>query len=78
MESYTYNQFRFVLRKLDFQRLRSRKHEIWRKVLPNGAILRVRVSHKHKRDIPKWLFYEMLRQAGIDQSEFRRVLGQKK
>lgn len=74
MASYTYDQFRTVLKKLNFEKVRSEKHETWRKVLPNGVILRVRISHKHGKDIPKWLFHEMLRQAGIDQDEFIRIL----
>jgi hypothetical protein len=45
-----------------------------RKFLPNGSILRVRISHQHKRDIPKWLFHEMLRQAGLTLEEFRALL----
>lgn len=76
MASYTYDQFRDVLKKLHFEKLRSHKHETWRKVLPDGAILRVRISHKHGKDIPSWLFYEMLRQAGIDQAKFKRILEQ--
>jgi hypothetical protein len=43
-------------------------------VLENGTILRVRISHKHGRDIPRWLFYEMLRQAGIDEEKFRELM----
>jgi HicA toxin of bacterial toxin-antitoxin, len=75
MASYTYDQFRIVLQSLNFIQVRSRKHETWRKVLPNGVILRVRISHKHGKDIPHWLFHEMLRQAGIDRDEFIRILG---
>jgi hypothetical protein len=45
-----------------------------RKFLPNGLILRVRISYQHKRDIPKWLFHEMLRQAGLTLEEFRALL----
>jgi predicted RNA binding protein YcfA (HicA-like mRNA interferase family) len=71
---YTFRQFRKVLRRLGFSKIRSRKHETWRKVLPNGTILQVRISHRHKQDIPKWLFYEMLRQAGIDETTFREQL----
>jgi plasmid stabilization system protein ParE len=74
MASYTYDQFRIVLKKLNFEKVRSRKHETWRKILPNGTILRVRISHKHGKDIPNWLFHEMLRQAGIDRDKFIRVL----
>jgi len=74
MASFTFDQFRVVLTRLGFERIRSRKHETWRKVLPNQAILRVRISHKHHRDIPRWLFFEMLRQAGIDENEFSRLL----
>ncbi len=76
MASYTYDQFRAVLKSLNFTQVRSRKHETWRKVLPNGAILRVRISHKHGKDIPQWLFHEMLRQAGIDKDEFIKILGE--
>lgn len=68
----SYNDFRAVLRKIGFKKIRSRKHETWRKILPNGSILRVRISHKHKKDIPKWLFHKMLRQAGITEEIFRQ------
>lgn len=74
MAAYTFDQFRKVLEKLGFEKVRSRKHETWRKVLPNGSVLRVRISHKHGRDIPRWLFYEMLRQAGIDEERFKGKL----
>jgi transposase-like protein len=74
MASYTYDQFRTVLKKLNFEKVRSEKHETWRKILPNGVILRVRISHKHGKNIPKWLFHEMLRQTGIDKDEFVRIL----
>ncbi len=74
MASFTYDNFRTVLKRIGFEKLRSEKHETWRKILPSGAILRVRISHLHKRDIPRWLFHEMLRQAGLSLEEFRRVL----
>lgn len=74
MASYTYDDVRAVLRQLEFELIRSQKHETWRKVLPNGTILRVRISHPHKRDLPRWLFHEMLRQAGLTLQEFTRVL----
>ena len=70
MASYTFDQFRSVLSRLGFERVRSRKHETWRKNLADGTILRVRISHRHGRDVPKWLFYEMLRQAEIDEETF--------
>jgi len=54
--------------------MRSRKHETWRKILEDGTILRVRISHKAGKDIPKWLFHEMLRQAGVDEQRFRELL----
>jgi hypothetical protein len=75
MALYTYDQYRIVLKRLNFEKVRSRKHETWRKILPNGSILRVRISHKHGKDIPPWLFHEMLRQTGIDRDEFIRILG---
>lgn len=74
MAVYTFDQFRKVLSRLGFERVRSKKHETWRKVLENGVVLRVRISHRHGRDIPRWLFYEMLRQAGTDEEGFRRLL----
>ena len=74
MASYTFKQFRAVLSRLGFEQVRSRKHETWRKILADGTILRVRISHRHGRDIPKWLFYEMLRQAGVDEETFVKYL----
>jgi len=68
MASFTYDDFRAVLKRAGFEKLRSEKHETWRK------ILRVRISHQHKRDIPKWLFHEMLRQAGLTVDEFKTLL----
>ena len=74
MASFTYNDFRVVLKRAGFEHIRSEKHETWRKFLPNGSILRVRISHRHKRDIPKWLFHKMLRQAGLTLEEFWMLL----
>lgn len=74
MASYTYDQFRIVLKRMNFEKVRSKKHETWRKILPNGTILRVRISHKHGRDIPQWLFHEMLRQTDIDKDTFTKIL----
>jgi len=33
-----------------------------------------RISHRHGKDIPRWLFYEMLRQAGINEERFGELL----
>jgi predicted RNA binding protein YcfA (HicA-like mRNA interferase family) len=74
MATYTFNDFRRILTKLNFQKIRSRKHETWRKILEDGTILRVRISNKAGKDVPKWLFHEMLRQAGIDEQRFRDLL----
>jgi len=76
MAIYTYNDMRYVVRKLGFELIRSRKHETWERILENGAILQVRISHKGKREIPRGTFHEMLRQAGIDENTFRKVLGE--
>ena len=65
---------RHVLRKLGFEIIRSKKHETWQKIMGNGSILQVRISHKGKRDIPRVTFYEMLRQAGIDEKTFISIL----
>jgi len=69
MAIYTYDDIRYVLKNLDFNKVRSRKHETWEKILEDGTILQVRLSHKGKRDIPKGTFKEMLRQAGIDEKK---------
>jgi len=75
MAIYTYNDMRYVLQKLGFELIRSRKHETWERILQNGTILQVRISHKGKREIPRGTFHEMLRQAGIDEHIFKKVLG---
>ena len=77
MAVYSFDQFRKVLSRLNFKKVRSRKHETWRKILENEDILRVRISHRHKRTIPKWLFYKMLQQAGVDEKTFRVILKKK-
>ncbi len=71
---YTYDQFRRVLRKLGFTMARSKKHETWKKKLPNGQEYTVRISHQRGKDIPQWLFSKMLRQAGLTRDEFERLL----
>ncbi|MCS6902991.1 MAG: type II toxin-antitoxin system HicA family toxin [Candidatus Bipolaricaulota bacterium] len=75
MASYKFDDFRRVLERAGFTKIPGRKHETWRKVLADGTILRVRLSYQHGRDIPRWLFYEMLRQAGLDEATFRKLLG---
>lgn len=74
MAIYTYSDMRYVLRKLGFELIRSRKQETWERIPGDGAILQVRISHKGKRDILPGTFYEMLRQAGIDKNTFLEVL----
>ena len=72
--AYTYDQFRQVLRKAGFELRRSGKHEVWRRIEPDGTKRRVSISHQHGRDIPNWLFAKMLRQAGVSKDEFERWL----
>jgi len=72
---FTYNEFRIVLKRLDFKLVRSKKHETWQKILPNGTILQVRLSHQHSKEIPKALYYKMLKQAQITEEDFKRLLG---
>ena len=74
MGEYTYDEMRYVLRRAGFEKIRSRKHETWEKIVEDGAVLQVRISHKGKRDIPQGTFKEMLSQAGIDEATFRRFL----
>ena len=74
MAVYSYNDFRKVLRKLGFQKISSKKHEVWY-LYTETADFKVAVSHKRGEDIPRWLFYEMLKQAGIEsEEEFVRIL----
>src|SRR6266511_5748230 len=40
MASFTYDDFRTVLKQAGFEKLRSEKHETWRKILPLGKIFR--------------------------------------
>ncbi len=77
MAIYTYDDLRFVLKRLGFSKIRSRKHETWEKIMDDRTVLQVRLSHKGKRDIPKGTFNEMLRQAGIDKRNFRNLLNRK-
>lgn len=65
MASFTYDDFRTVLKKAGFEKVRSEKHETWRKVLLTGSILRVRISHQHKRDIPQVAFPRNVETSGI-------------
>jgi len=75
MAVFTYNDFRKVLARLSFETKRSRKHETWEKRLPDGRSHRVSIRHKHGKDIPRWLFRKMLKQAGIEsEEEFVRIL----
>ena len=78
MAVYSYNGFRKVLRKLGFQRIRSKKHEIWYRHTDTDDF-KVVVSHKRGEDMPRWLFHKMLKQAGIkSEEEFVRILRGKK
>ena len=70
----TYKDFRIVLKTRAFELIRSKKHETWQKILSDGTILQVRVSHQKHRDIPKALFHKMLRQAALTEEEFQKAL----
>jgi transposase-like protein len=70
----TYDDFRTVLKEINFRLVRSKKHETWQKILPDGTILQVRLSHKHGEDISKALFYKMLKQAQVTEEDFKRLL----
>jgi hypothetical protein len=73
MGTSTYDEFRGVLRKLSFTKTRSGRHETWQKKLPDGSVLRVTLKHQRGKDIPRWLFGLMLKQAGIDRATFERL-----
>ncbi len=70
----TYDEFRMVLKRINFTHVRSKNHETWQKILPDGAILQVRLSHKHGKDIPKALFHKMLKQAQLTEEDFKKLL----
>jgi predicted RNA binding protein YcfA (HicA-like mRNA interferase family) len=72
MAVFTYKDFRKVLARLGFEMRRSRKHETWEKRLPDGRSHRVSISHKHGKDIPRTIFYKMLKQAGIERGNSSR------
>jgi len=74
MGTYNYNQLRKALHVAGFAQIRSKKNETWEKILATNEILQVRLSHKGKRDVPKGTFYEILRQMGITENEFRKLI----
>ena len=74
MATATYREFRVVIQRAGFRRVRSKKHETWEKTLPTGEILLVRLSHQMARDIPTPLFHQMLKQARLTQAEFLALL----
>jgi len=78
MATYTYNDFRKVLKKVNFELVRSKKHEAWQKILEDGTILQVRVSFQFNQDIYPALFSKMLKQAGLRKEEFVTILKSKK
>jgi hypothetical protein len=78
MATYTYNDIRKVLRKVDFEIVRSKKHETWQKILEDGTILQVRVSFQFNQDIYPALFSKMLKQAAIRKEDFENILRGKK
>ena len=69
----TYDDFRNALKRIDFKLVRSKKHETWQKVLPDGTILQVRLSHQHAKDIPKASFHKMLKQTPDNGGRFQKV-----
>ena len=70
----TYRDFRKILNKLDFDLARSTKHETWEKICDDGNILRTSLSHQHGKYIPRPLFYRMLKQCGLTEEEFNKLL----
>jgi hypothetical protein len=70
----SYDEFRTVLKRLDFKLVRSRKHETWQRILSDGIILQVRLSHQHAKDIPKALFRKMPKQSLLTEEDFKKLL----
>jgi len=71
---YTYRDFRLVLERKGFKLIRSSKHETWLLEENKRQVAIVQVSHQYNKDIPKPLFYEMLRQAKLTEAEFKKLL----
>ena len=71
---YTYREFRQVLEHKGFRLIRSSKHETWLLGENGQQLAIVQVSHQHGKDIPMPLFREMLRQAKLTETEFRKLL----
>lgn len=71
---YTYRDFRLVLERKGFKLVPSSKHETWLLEEKGHQVAIVQLSHQHNKDIPKSLFYEMLRQAKLTEAEFETLL----
>jgi len=68
----TYKDFRIALETMGFELVRSKKHETWQKVLTDGTILQVRVSHQKHRDIPKALFHKCSGKQLLPKKNFKK------
>jgi len=71
---YTYREFRQVLKHKGFNLIRSSKHETWLLEENCQQVAIVQISHQHGKDIPTPLFREMLRQAKLTETEFKKIL----
>lgn len=66
---YTYDDMRFVLKRLGFVKIRSRKHETWEKIVDDRIVLQVRLrlfTYKKKPSLlnGKRNSYKEARKAG--------------
>jgi hypothetical protein len=66
MASYTYDQFREVLR--------SKKHETWEKVTKMEEFSMLGLVTRVKRISPNGFFKKMLDQAGLTEDEFEELM----
>jgi hypothetical protein len=73
---YTYREFRQVLKQKGFSLIRSSKHETWLLEENGQQVAIVQISHQHGKDIPTPLFREMLRQAKLTETEFKKNLNE--
>ena len=64
MASFTYDDFRVALKRAGFEKLRSEKHETWRKFLPNGSILRVASATSTNGTFPSGCFTKCFDKRG--------------
>ncbi|PKM86536.1 MAG: hypothetical protein CVU87_11800 [Firmicutes bacterium HGW-Firmicutes-12] len=75
---YSYRDWEKALTKADFNRYEGANHIIFKKIDSNGTIRTVPIRRKGVKEIPKGFHYDLLKEAGMTQSEFEFYLKGKK